>query len=141
VSQRARLAQQQRAQRRAILWIVGGVVAVVVLALVAVIATSGGDDEDSGGGGGEQLRVSMTDFAFSPDPIVVDRADARLDVVNDGAVDHNLLVGELGKGTPNLVPGQSGALDLTDQPAGTYRVVCDLPGHIEAGMVTELTLR
>jgi len=122
------------------MWIVGGVVAVVVLAVVVVLATSGSDDEDSGGTG-EELRISMTEFAFSPDPIVVDRADARLDVVNDGAVDHNLLVGELGKGTPILVPGQSGILDLTDQPAGTYRVVCDLPGHIEAGMVTELTLR
>jgi len=31
-------------------------------------------------------------------------------------------------------------LDLTGQPAGTYRVVCDLPGHTEAGMVTELTI-
>jgi uncharacterized cupredoxin-like copper-binding protein len=31
-------------------------------------------------------------------------------------------------------------LDLSDQPAGTYRVVCDLPGHTEAGMVTELVL-
>jgi plastocyanin len=122
------------------MWIVGGVVAVVVLAVIAVVATSGSDDEDSSGSG-DELRVSMTEFAFSPDPIVVDRADARLDVVNDGAVDHNLLVGELGKGSRNLTPGERQVLDLTEQPAGTYRVVCDLPGHIEAGMVTELTLR
>jgi plastocyanin len=123
------------------MWIIGGVSTVVLLAVVAVIATAGGGDDDGGGNGGGELRVSMTDFAFSPDPIVVDQADARLDVVNDGQVDHNLLVGELGKGTPNLAPGQSRVLDLTDQPAGTYRVVCDLPGHIEAGMVTELTLQ
>jgi len=67
-------------------------------------------------------------------------AGARLEVVNDGTTGHDLLIGELGKGTPDLPPGESTVLDLSDQPPGTYRVVCDLPGHTEAGMVTELTL-
>jgi len=83
----------------------------------------------------------MTEFAFSPDPIVVPKGEAgAIEVVNDGMVNHNLLVAQLGKGAPDLAPGQRFVLDLSDQPAGTYRVVCDLPGHTEAGMVTEITL-
>ena len=86
--------------------------------------------------------MSMTEFAFDPDPIVLQRGqDARLEVVNDGKVAHDLLISALGKGTPDLPPGQRMVLDLSNQPAGTYRVVCDLPGHTEAGMVTELILR
>lgn len=86
-------------------------------------------------------RVSMTEFEFHPAPIVLPSgADGRLEVVNDGMIAHDLVVTELGKGTPDLRPGQSVVLDLSDQPPGTYRVVCDITGHTEAGMVTELTL-
>lgn len=88
------------------------------------------------------MRVSMTEFAFDADPIVLPQGGgALLDVVNDGNVVHDLVIGDLGKGTPDLPPGGSMTLDLSDQPAGTYRVVCDLPGHTEAGMVTELVIR
>lgn len=121
------------------------VLAVVVVgaAVVAFAARLGSDDDSPGGGGtgGEAaVVVSMTEFAFEPDPIVLSARDAALEVVNDGAVAHDLVIPVLGKGTPDLPPGERMVLDLTDQPAGTYRVVCDLPGHTEAGMVTELTI-
>jgi plastocyanin len=103
--------------------------------------TAGGDDDATADGTGDAQRVSMTEFAFDPDPIVLEAGDARLEVVNDGAVAHDLVINELGKGTPDLPAGERMVVDLSDQPAGTYRVVCDLPGHTEAGMVTELTLR
>ncbi len=119
----------------------------LVATALVLLATSTGlvagcGDTDSGGGGGESgngLRVSMTEFAYDPDPIPLPDSGI-LDVVNDGAVAHDLVIGELGKGTPELGPGKSMVLDLSDQPSGTYRVVCDLPGHIEAGMVTELII-
>ncbi len=124
------------------MWVATSVLGVVLLAVVAVVVTSGGGGAGGGGASGSgTVRVSMTEFAFDPDPIVLTRGDARLDVVNDGAVAHDLVIGQLGKGTPDLPPGERMVLDLSDQPAGTYQVVCDLPGHTEAGMVTELTLR
>lgn len=98
-------------------------------------------DTDGSAGAATTLRVSLTEFAFDPDPIVLPSGDgARLEVVNEGTIAHDLLINELGKGTPDLTPGQSMVIDLSDQPAGTYRVVCDIAGHTEAGMVTELTL-
>jgi plastocyanin len=78
---------------------------------------------------------------FTPDPIDLPRTDARLRIVNDGAVPHSFIVPELGKGTPDLEAGAEMTLDLTEVPAGTYTVICDIPGHREAGMETTLTLR
>lgn len=130
-------AARQRAQRIA----VGGAL-LVILVGAALLLTTRSDDDDGGSSSGDGgVRVSMTDFAFDPDPIVVRRGEpGAIDVVNDGEVAHDLVIGELGKGTPDLAPGTSMVLDLSDQPAGTYRVICDLPGHVEAGMVTELVL-
>lgn len=117
-----------------------GVLVFLVAAALLALGSSGGSGGSPEGGGANDLTVSMTEFAFEPDPIGLTRSRGRLEVVNDGKVAHNLLVVGLGKGAPDLAPGERFVLDLSDQPAGTYRVICDLPGHTEAGMVTELTL-
>jgi plastocyanin len=114
--------------------------AIVVVAAGAV--AYGGDDDDGddpAAAGG--ARVAMTEYAFDPDPITVDADDPDLQVVNEGTIDHNLLVRTIGKGAPDLGPGESFTLDLDGIEPGTYPVVCDLPGHTEAGMVTELIVR
>lgn len=143
MSQRARQRRDRAIHRRSRARLVASVVAAAfILGGVALLASAlGSDDRSDDGSGSGKVRVSMTEFAFSPDPIVVPkgRADA-IEVVNDGAVNHNLLIAQLGKGAPDLAPGTRFVLDLSSQPAGRYRVVCDLPGHTEAGMVTELIL-
>jgi plastocyanin len=144
MSQRARQQQAARARTRRTAGVGVGAVVLLVAAAFLVFGVMLGSDDDAGGDGASSgtVRVSMTEFAFDPDPIVLALGDgAQLEVVNDGMVAHDLVVGQLGKGTPDLPPGESMVLDLSDQPAGTYRVVCDLPGHTEAGMVTELELR
>ena len=131
--------QVARNQRRAL----HGLAAVVVLGLAVLVGIKVlGDDDGPGTTAPSAATVSMTEFAFSLDPIELPHGrGARLEVVNDGTTAHDLLIGELGMGTPDLAPGQRMVLDLSEQPAGTYRVVCDLPGHTEAGMVTTLVLR
>ena len=84
------------------------------------------------------MKVSLTEYAFSPNPI--EAPEGRLEIRNDGGIAHNLVVPELGKGTRELGPGGSQDLDLSDQPAGTYLVICDLSGHREQGMETTLVL-
>lgn len=140
MSQRQRASLEKQLAKNRAERIVGGTLAVAILGGAAVqFTTRGGDGEDAPVA--DTAQVSMTEFGFDPDPIVLPSGDgAQLEVVNDGAVAHDLVVGELGKGTPDLDPGVSMVLDLSAQPAGTYRVVCDLPGHTEAGMVTELVL-
>lgn len=119
---------------------VGAVAVVLVLGTVGLVSSLTGDDGAAGTGTGEALLVTMTDFAFDPDPITFAGDAAQLLVVNDGQVEHNLVIPELGKGTPEMLPGDDVALDLTDQAPGTYRVICDIPGHVEAGMETAITI-
>lgn len=130
-----RLAQQhrQRTRRRAAV-AVGAVVLLVVLTLVTVSSLDDGEPVSGA------ATVSMVEMAFVPDPVEVPVADARLRLVNDGEVPHSFVVTELGKGSPDVEPGEVFILDLTDQDPGTYAVICDLPGHREAGMETTLIL-
>jgi uncharacterized cupredoxin-like copper-binding protein len=121
---------------------VGAVAVVLLLGSIVLVATlaEGGDDDTNNTGTRPGLRVSMTDFAFDPDPITVAGDEAQLLVVNDGHVVHDLVIQELGKGTSDVAVGDEFELDLTGQPPGTYRVICDIPGHLEAGMETEITI-
>ena len=112
--------------------------AVALLVLITFVTVSTLDDGAPAGGAAD---VSMVEMAFVPDPIDLAVSEARLRIVNDGEVPHSLVITELGKGTPDLEPGAELTLDLTDQAPGTYAVICDVPGHLEAGMETTLTLR
>jgi uncharacterized cupredoxin-like copper-binding protein len=134
----ARQAAQDRTRRR-LVWGAASVAFVVVL-VVVVVALSGGGDGDGTAAPGSGIRVSMTDYAFEPDPLVLSGDDKVVTVVNDGELPHDFVVPELGKGTPDLPPGGELTIDFSDQPAGTYEVVCDITGHREAGMVSELII-
>lgn len=133
------LADQQRSRQRR-RFMVGVVAVVLVLGTVVLASALSGDDGAASTGTGDGQTVVMTDFAFEPDPITVTGDEAQLLVVNDGQVVHNLVIPELGKGTPEILAGDDIELDLTEQPPGTYRVICDIPGHVEAGMETEITI-
>ena len=104
----------------------------VLVVVLGVVLVWDGDTATPG------VEVSLTEYAFSPDPI--EAPDGRLDLSNDGAIEHNLVVIGLGKGSRELGPGETETLDLSQEPAGTYTVVCDLVGHREEGMETTLVL-
>ena len=139
-SRARRLAEQRRAERRRWLALTGmGAASIVALVLlVIVVSGGGGDDPSSPTATG---TVSMTEMAFAPDPIEGDAGEAVLRVVNDGLVAHSLVIPALGKGTPDLKPGQELTIDLTEAAPGEYEAFCDVPGHREAGMTTTLVLR
>lgn len=96
-------------------------------------------DHEGVGGGLAPVPVSMSEYAYGPVEIHAEPGQ-DLAVTNDGAIPHNLLIVELAKGI-ELAPGARGALALPDDAAaGTYQVICDLPGHREAGMVGTLVV-
>ena len=108
-------------------WLLGG-------ALVLGLAACG----DDGGSDAAAVPVSMTEYAYDPAPIRME-TDGTLHLTNDGAEPHNLVIPELGKGV-EVAPGGEADLHLDGQDPGTYRVICDLPGHLEQGMETELVI-
>ncbi len=137
---RREAAQRRAVQRRRLA--IGAMVAAAIGLGVLLALLLGGDDDDGDGAATSAVTetVSMVEMAFEPDPIEAAAGAAVLRVVNDGAVDHSLVVTGAGKGTPDLAPGEEMTLDLSGLEAGSYRVICDIEGHVEAGMVTTLIL-
>lgn len=131
MSSRTRALAAKRRRRNRRIAGLSGVATILVLVVASVVLTRDSDGVDA-------VPVALREYSFDPDPIRAE--EGRVELTNEGAIAHNFVVPELGKGSLELAPGQSQVMDLSDQPAGTYRVICDLTGHVEAGMETEIEL-
>ena len=71
--------------------------------------------------------VSMTEFAFTPDTLVVEAGSrVTLRLVNEGTIEHDL-------DHTFVDPGETADLTIPI-PEGTHEMICTIPGHLEAGM-------
>jgi uncharacterized cupredoxin-like copper-binding protein len=125
----------------------------VILALSLVLTACGGSGSSSGGG--NTLNVTMNEFKFDPaDGTVTAGQQVTLNLTNSGTVEHSwVLMSKTISGSftdadkanvlfSKTVPaGQKATVTFTAPAAGTYQVVCDVPGHFEAGMVGQLTVK
>jgi len=126
-------ARRHSSSNRPMVWIgVASAVGLAALLAVVVVRTDTADDD------GGSLQVSMIEMAFVPDDLRA-HPGQEVAVSNDGAVRHSLLVVGLGKGV-ELAPGEAQSFTLPEDVSGAYRVICDIPGHIEAGMVATMTV-
>jgi plastocyanin len=126
---------------------------ILVLALsVALLLTACG-------GGGATIKVTITDFAYTPSTFTVPAgAQVTLNATNNGAVEHEFAIMKLGTSvTPPFGDKDEGNIfwELDEIQAGTtksatftaptepgdYQIVCGLAGHIEQGMVGKLTVK
>jgi manganese oxidase len=125
-----------------------GLLVVVIVAFTALVFSfvgfATGDDETSTSSGGgssapTSASVSLTEFAIGPSAITVSGSGV-LDVRNDGAMAHNLVIVGTDLRTPDLNAGDAYSLDLAGLEPGQYEIHCDIAGHTEAGMVGTLTV-
>ncbi len=110
---------------------------VAPLALIGIIAAV----RDDGGGSGSSstattAAISLKEFSIAGQ-LSVPAGDVTLNVKNDGSQVHNLYL-RGGKGTKDISPGASDTLALGKLKAGSYEVVCLIPGHEAAGMKATL---
>ena len=133
-----------------------GTILALVLSVVAIVMSR--SEGGSGGGGSTEATSSLTigavDFAFEPDVWTV-IADTEADVTlnNEGGVDHNWTVLELGTtittedeyvagtvlvATDDIAAGESDTVAFT-YASGTYQVICTISGHFNSGMAGTLT--
>ncbi|HEX2850363.1 MAG TPA: cupredoxin domain-containing protein, partial [Acidimicrobiales bacterium] len=83
--------------------------------------------------------VTLTEFKISPAAITAP-LDGTITVVNKGTMQHNLHVDGQKNLTAMIDGGATTTLSLAGLPAGTYKVICDVPGHSSAGMTADLTI-
>ena len=102
------------------------------------------DDDGSGSVGvssvGGTVPVSLTEFAIGPENVTVG-AGGTLLVSNDGTMLHNLEVVGTDLVTPDLAAGESAQLDVSALEPGEYEILCNIPGHADAGMKGTLVVQ
>lgn len=129
-------------------------------------STTGGTttaEETAGGGGGAgAIEVSEKEYSISPSPASVKAGTVTFTATNDGSLAHDMWViktdkpaGDLpvksstvdtsaaglkvaGK-TPTFDPGKTETLKVKLTP-GNYVLICNVPGHYQAGMYKEFTV-
>jgi uncharacterized cupredoxin-like copper-binding protein len=87
--------------------------------------------------GGEVVKLSATDFAFTPsDPAVNKTGTVTFEVTNDGQAPHALEVeGPEGEAeTETIQPGDSATLEVSLSKPGSYEMFCPVGNHEQMGM-------
>jgi FtsP/CotA-like multicopper oxidase with cupredoxin domain/plastocyanin len=121
----------------------GVAVAALIVAIFGVYKMS--EDESASAGtttpeaAATVVDVILTEFAISPANIVVAPGPVTLRVVNNGSMAHNFALPDLDLRTAMLNAGESETLEF-DAVEGTYKTVCEVPGHEGSGMVGTLTV-
>ena len=100
--------------------------------------TPAGDDANM-----VEQTVVMEDFRFEPSDVEAAGGKIRFTVTNEGDNPHNLVIsdasGVVGR-TKTFNKGEGPEVLEVDLQPGTYKMLCDVPGHEQAGMVGTLTV-
>lgn len=89
---------------------------------------------------GQARTVTMTDLKFEPATVTVKAGTpVNLSAANKGVIEHNWVV-KIGDESVQVDarPGQTGSKTFTPTTAGTFKVICSIAGHEQAGMVGTL---
>jgi plastocyanin len=139
-SRRALRYQHKQAQaRNRVIIAISAVLLVAVIALIAVVA-GGGDDSPSATApyDGTTVNVILGDYVIQGD-LTAPAGKVRLQAINQGGIVHNVGV----RGGPisgDMQPGRGFTLDLGTLVPGTYKLYCDIAGHVAKGMVADLII-
>ncbi len=116
----------------------------VALVALAMLAGCGG-----GSGGAAQpagsIKVTMTEFAFSPSTISVPSGKLVFFLVNTGTVSHDMIIRDSsgqrvsGAASELVSAGDSFVFTVSNLPAGSYSYFCDQLGHEASGMKGTIT--
>lgn len=117
---------------------------VATVAAVALLAGCGG----GGGGGGSQpagsIKVTMTEYSFTPSTINVSNGKVVFWVVNSGTISHDMIIRDSSNskmaGSELISAGDSFVFTVNSIAAGSYTFICDQPGHEASGMKGTLTV-
>ncbi len=119
--------------------------------LVAVLVTACGGGQPGGGppppppGGGPPpaaatVAVVEKEWTMTPQPGTAKAGTVKFVVKNEGTIEHNFVIKELNQELASgIQPGKSKEAAVTLKP-GTYTLICNIPGHEDAGMHTTLTV-
>ena len=84
--------------------------------------------------------MTLSEFKVTPATINAKAGHVTLALTNTGSQMHNLSIASLGKTSAEVQAGGSSSFDLGVVSAGTYAVICLVPGHASSGMKATLVV-
>ncbi len=82
------------------------------------------------------------EMKFTPDVLEANKGDTlKITLVNkDPNVAHNFLIPAFNVNSGQVPPGQTATIEVKVTQSGEHDIICDVPGHREAGMVAKLVV-
>lgn len=84
-------------------------------------------------GDGLTINATEKDFAIALDTSLVKPGSVTINMKNEGPSPHNVAIKELSKESATIDAGKTIQLKI-DLKAGTYTLICSVPGHEQLGM-------
>jgi plastocyanin len=89
-----------------------------------------------------KITVTLSDYAFKFSRTSVPvGSTVTFALKNTGTVQHNIDFVGTGKRSALIAAGGSGTLKVTFKKKGSIQVVCDVPRHIQLGMVSSFKVK
>jgi len=133
----------------------------MLIGVILLSAASCGGGSAASGANASDVSVTLRDFSITPDPSSADAGTITFDITNDGPSTHEFAVVRTDL-APGALPVEGGEIpedkvDIIDEAediapststslevqlsAGTYVLICNLPGHYQSGMHAAFTVR
>ncbi|HEY8450341.1 MAG TPA: cupredoxin domain-containing protein [Bacillota bacterium] len=123
-------------------------VAIVALGLLVLTACGGGGSETSSNGGGASsgsgnvIEIELgPGFVFNPSEITVTQGqEVTLKLKNVDSIAHNIEIPDFNV-NQDVAAGEEVEVKFTPDKAGEFEFICNIPGHVEGGMVGTLIVQ
>ena len=91
------------------------------------------------------VKVELKEWAVAPNPKDITGGNVTFDVSNSGQFGHDLVIldssgAEVGR-TPVFKSAEGPKTLQVDLKPGAYKFICDVPGHAQQGMTTDVTVK
>ena len=130
--------QKKTHARNRWLAMIGGV-AVVLAVVLALVLRDPAPAEAPFAGTTLELELGEYFIRGATDPVTAPAGPVRIHAVNIGGLPHNVGVRRV-KISGEITRNQDLTLDLGTLAPGNYEMYCDLPDHVELGMVAPLVI-
>lgn len=102
---------------------------------------NGGGEGGDGGGGGVAGTFVAVDINWKKSPDTLPSGEVTLELDNQGSIEHDLTVEELGdEQVVETIPGGESATGTVELKPGEYTFYCSVGAHRQAGMETTVTV-
>ena len=127
----------------------------LIITLVALLAVACGGGESEGPQSVTLDFTGLDEFRYDPASATVQAgSEVTVNFTNGGVLEHNWMLAAdsvvpaeaseadaVGGAVSGLIPGGGAkTFTFTAPPAGTYQIICTVPGHAAGGMIGSFTV-